>query len=152
MVDIKHRYTGKVIYAHDGANLYGADLRGADLRGANLRGANLYGADLPPFQIVPSEDSFIAWKKVRGAVLKIKIPAAAQRTSSLIGRKCRASCIEVLEAVGTSDTVFKNSTHNIKTEYVVGEVTHADKFDDDVRVECTNGIHFFMTRKEAEQW
>ena len=75
-IQIKHRYTGAVLFTGEsgmamrqtlekataaradlrGANLYGADLRGAnlggadlygaDLRGANLRGANLYGADL----------------------------------------------------------------------------------------------------------
>jgi uncharacterized protein YjbI with pentapeptide repeats len=66
-IEIKSRFTGKVLFAHEaeeniikitlkaalsaGANLrdadlYGADLCGANLRGANLCGANLYGADL----------------------------------------------------------------------------------------------------------
>jgi hypothetical protein len=58
---IKHRYTGTVLFegeagmttrvmlekaTTENANLYGADLRGADLYGANLYGANLRGADL----------------------------------------------------------------------------------------------------------
>ena len=48
---IKNRWTGKIIYEHNGsnlrgANLYGANLRGADLRGADLREANLRGANL----------------------------------------------------------------------------------------------------------
>ena len=41
-----------------------------------------------------------AWKKAKGAVLKLEIPADAQRTSSLVGRKCRASAAVVLEAFG----------------------------------------------------
>ena len=64
-MEIKHRATGKVLFAADvknvrlcieaaidksanldGANLDGADLDGADLRGANLSGANLDGANL----------------------------------------------------------------------------------------------------------
>ena len=61
-IEIKSRFTGKVLFAHEaeeniikitlkaalsaGANLCGANLRGANLCGADLRGANLYGADL----------------------------------------------------------------------------------------------------------
>jgi hypothetical protein len=69
-IEIKHRFTGNVLYACDaenmkaavikavkegaylggaylgGAYLRGADLRGAYLRGADLRGAYLRGADL----------------------------------------------------------------------------------------------------------
>ncbi len=58
--EIKHRYTGAVLYAGGGealrdvvvaavrrdADLRGADLRGAYLRDADLRGADLRGADL----------------------------------------------------------------------------------------------------------
>ena len=60
-MQIKHRYTGAVLFTGDSgmtmrqtlekataakANLRGANLRGADLYGADLGGANLYGADL----------------------------------------------------------------------------------------------------------
>ena len=70
-MQIKHRYTGAVLFEGEagmttrqvlekataskadlgcadlrGSDLYGADLRGANLYGADLRGANLYGADL----------------------------------------------------------------------------------------------------------
>jgi hypothetical protein len=37
-------------------------------------------------------------------------------------------------------------------EYKAGEIIHPDKFDDDIRVECANGIHFFITRREAEEY
>jgi hypothetical protein len=51
MIEIKHRFTDKVLYTVDGDTLRGADLRGAyltgaDLTGAYLRGAGLRGADL----------------------------------------------------------------------------------------------------------
>lgn len=45
-IKIKHRYTGAVLFTHDGANLYGANLSGVNLSGANLSGANLYGVNL----------------------------------------------------------------------------------------------------------
>ncbi len=36
--------------------------------------------------------------------------------------------------------------------YYKGAIVEADSFDDDIRLECTNGIHFFMTKEEAEEW
>ena len=53
MIEIKCRFTGKVLFKAAGENVKevlvkavssGADLRGADLSGAYLRGAYLYGA------------------------------------------------------------------------------------------------------------
>jgi uncharacterized protein YjbI with pentapeptide repeats len=50
MIEIKHRFTGNVLYACDAANmkeaLVKAVISGADLRGAYLSGADLSGADL----------------------------------------------------------------------------------------------------------
>jgi hypothetical protein len=140
-----------------GANLVDADLLDADLRGANLVGANLVGADLggadlenaklPNFQLPPEKGSFIAYKKVDTGVIEILIPEDAKRTSSLVSRKCRASHVMVLEGSGFSPTHTEK-----KLEYKEGEVVYADAFNDDIRVDCTSGIHFFMTKKEAEEW
>ena len=139
------------------ADLRNADLRNADLRNANLRyaileganfeGANLTDTKLPHFQIVPEEGSFIAYKKVDTGAIKLLITEDAKRTSTLVGRKCRASHVKVLEGSGVSSTYKVN-----QLEYKEGEVVYADKYDDDIRIECTSGIHFFMTRKEAEEW
>ena len=128
------------------ANLRGAYLGGANLGGANLEDADLEGAKLSDFQIVPQEGSFIAYKKVNTGVIKLLIPEDAQRTSTLVGRKCRASYVKVLEGSGVS------LTYLTKLEYKEGEFVYPDKYDDDIRVECTHGIHFFMTKKEAENW
>ena len=128
-----------------GANLEGANLEGANLVGANLKGANLEGANLPHFQICPEEGEFIAWKKVERGVLKLLVPKEAKRTSSLVGRKCRAEFVIVLEGSGLS-------CHDGMTEYKPGVTVYPDKYDNDIRVECTNGIHFFMTKREAEEY
>jgi len=128
------------------ADLYGANLYGADLRSANLYGANLYGADLHAFQICPEEGGFIGWKKLlNGIICKLLIPSDAKRTSSLIGRKCRAEFVKVLDGEGVDG-------HTGKLRYSPGEIVRPDSYDDDIRVECTHGIHFFITRDEAEKW
>ena len=36
--------------------------------------------------------------------------------------------------------------------YEVGEITHADSWDEDRWNECSHGIHFFLTQEEAEAW
>ena len=130
------------------ADLSAADLSEANLRGADLRRANLSGAYLPHFQIVPAEGSFIAWKKTTLGVIKILVPEDAQRTSSLVGRKCRASHITVLGGPGCGGTGPNYSG----LVYTAGETIHADSFDPDIRVECSHGIHFFMTEQEAKEW
>ena len=139
-----------------GANLYGAHLRGANLGSAHLRGANLYGADLlgadlhraktPHFQI-PQEGELIVYKKTSAGVIKLRVPPNAKRTASLVGRKCRAEFVEVLEA-----PVGAKSVHDQHTIYQVGQIVKPDSYDDDIRIECTNGIHFFLTREEAEEY
>ena len=129
-----------------GANLSGAELSGANLSWANLYGANLSGTTLPHFQRCPEEGDFIAWKAVSGgAVIKLLVPKEAKRTSSLVGRKCRAEFVIVLEGYGVS-------IHDQETTYAPGLKVIPDKYDDDIRVECTSGIHFFMTKREAEEY
>ena len=126
----------------------------ADLYGADLRSANLGGADLGERSIVPEEGAFIGFKKVTsGVVLKLEITEDAKRTSSYVGRKCRTSKVRVLEAFHADEgqTEFR-SKHDRGFVYRLGEVIEEPSFDGDPRVECTSGIHFFITRAEAEAY
>ncbi len=145
----------------DGANLDGANLTRANLTRANLDGANLTRANLdkdtrlPAFSHCPEEGAFVAWKKLKdGAIAKLEIPAKAKRASSLVGRKMRAEFVKTLAIWASDGTKIKSGLgqHDGKTKYVVGKITKPDSFDLDPRVECTHGIHFFITRKEAEQY
>ncbi len=147
-----------------GANLSGADLSGAHLSGAHLSGANLSGADLSGAdlsgaknadlviartRILPDGD-LIGWKKCNdNVIVKLKIPAEARR-SHAFGRKCRAEFVDVLEVIGGKKGITTN--HGPKTEYMVGQRVTADSWDKSYQNECSNGIHFFITRIEAENY
>jgi uncharacterized protein YjbI with pentapeptide repeats len=147
-----------------GADLYGADLRGANLRGANLRGAdlrgaNLYGANLRGAKEIPElalaesnilpEGNIVGWKKCRnGVIVKLLIPQKAHR-SNATGRKCRAEYIQVLRVYGAEEGI---SQHDGKTTYRKGEIVRCDEWNPDRWVECGGGIHFFLTRIEAENF
>ncbi len=135
------------------ANLRGANLGGANLGGANLGGANLRGAkDVPAHvlaetSIVPEVGAFDAFKKADGAIVSLRIPASAKR-SNATGRKCRASKAKVLSI---SDG-RKEVTSARGGVYRVGEVIECHRWCEDRWEECAGGIHFFITRAEAEAW
>ncbi|MCC6720537.1 MAG: pentapeptide repeat-containing protein, partial [Acetobacteraceae bacterium] len=132
------------------ADLSGANLRGADLSGANLGDADLRGADLAiaKTRILPDGD-LIGWKKCRGGVVvKLRIPADAKR-SHAFGRKCRAEFADVLEIIGAE---AGTSSHDGKTTYRARQRVTCDKWEDDWTQECAGGVHFFITRLEAEAY
>ena len=141
-----------------GADLTGVDLTGVDLRGVDLRGADLTGAYLrgaingelaAAMTVVAGQGELRAWKKIREGVIELRIPAEAKR-SNATGRKCRA---EFAVVVSLPDGIeVGHSLHDGRFEYRVGQTvrpTNADWCDDRWR-ECAPGIHFYITREEAE--
>ena len=158
---------------NSGANLRGADLYGADLRGADLRGANLYGADLRGADLrgtnlrsaknadyaialtrILPEGDIIGYKRCRdGKIVKLLIPKEAKR-SHAFERKCRAEFAEVLEiSKGTRQLKTAISNYDSSFKFRVGEtVRPTTPYDDDWMNECSTGIHFFITKLEAEKY
>ena len=143
------------------ADLHGADLQGANLRDANLQDANLHGADLRYANLqgaylhgtkgvkqtyVAGDGDLIGYKKLAGGTIcKLLIPKDAKR-SNATGRKCRAEYAVVLEGEGVSQ-------HDSAFTYKVSEtVRPREPFCEDRWEECASGIHFFITRDEAEEY
>ncbi len=148
---------------HPRADLSGAYLSGADLSGAYLSGADLSGADLSGAKNIPEgaynetsilpEGAIIGWKKLNGGLIaKLQIPEAAKR-SNATRRKCRAEYAVVLAIYdGSEEVETGTSQHDCEFVYRVGETVTPDKFDEDRWNECSSGIHFFITRWEAENY
>ena len=141
--------------------LSGADLSGANLSGAYLSGAILYGAILSNIKnadlilartlITPESGPFVGWKKCKdGVLVKVGIPSSAKR-SNANGRKCRASKVKVLEVIGAKVGVSTTSS-GPRTEYHLGKIVECDKWEEDRWIEYGGGIHFFLTRIEAENY
>ena len=142
-----------------GANLSDANLRYADLRYANLRYADLRYADLSNIKVnectshyalqCPETGSFDAWKKCTSNVLvKLRIPSSAKRSSGT-SRKCRCSKAKVLEVIGADVGI---SNYNSNFTYKKGETVEVKDFDKNRWNECSSGIHFFLTKAEAESY
>ena len=140
-----------------GANLSGADLKYADLRGANLSGAdlkyaNLKGADLNKEEQIRKgiklSNPIAGWKKCKGGVIvKLEIPRGAI-VFSINNNKCRTDKAIVKEIIG-SDRAF--SMHKYFS-YYVGDKIEVYNFNCEYNTECAEGIHFFRTRNEAENY
>ena len=132
------------------ANLTSANLTSADLRSANLTSANLTDAQahkLYTERTILPEGDLIGYKKLLGGVIaKLRIPADAKRVGGMTGRKCRAEFAIVLEGEG-------RSSHDSAFVYEVGKkVTPTHPFDPCLLDGYRSGIHFFITREEAEAY
>ena len=125
-----------------------ANLSGANLSGANLSDAKDADLAIAITRILPDGD-LIGWKKCdAGVIVKLRIPEAAKR-SHAFGRKCRAEFADVLEVIGGEVGISK---HDGKTEYRAGARITPDSFDENWVEECSHGIHFFISRIEAENY
>ena len=148
------------------ADLWEADLRGADLREANLRGANLQGANLQEANLIPNyicpiccpeKGSFIGFKKAivlngyTEVIVELEISSEAKR-SSATNRKCRCNRAKVLSITGLNGIAeFQQAVSKYDNNFIyeVGRTVTVDNYDDNRWNECSTGIHFFITRKEA---
>ena len=157
-IEIKSRWDGAGLFAGEYLTLkdaveaavkQGASLAGANLAGASLAGANLAGAEIIrqyAKRTITPEGNLIGWKKLRdGTICRLLVPTDAKRVGGMIGRKCRAEFVRVLDGTGRSD-------HAPVTDYAPGKIVKPDSYDGNPMVECSNGIHFFITREEAEAY
>lgn len=151
----------------DGANLKGANLERANLAGAYLKGANLDGANLDFHQLSDYQKSifnicptgqFEGYKKIiydKGdLIIKIRIPAEAKRFNALSSRKCRAE-YAIFDSIVEGDQYVKvgYSKHDSSFKYILEKGTKIipDSFDER-NIECSNGVHFFLTLEEAKEY
>ena len=121
----------------------------------------------------PSEGEFIAWKSCicetsengyEIVLVRLLIPEDARR-SSANNIKCRCDKAKVLgiydlagdeyplKSIVSQRIIVDDGTATQPmqfTEYTVGKMVYADGFDDNRWNECSNGIHFYMDRKDAK--
>lgn len=143
------RWTENSYWARfEGANMEDIDIRGSAIDDKAVEGAkNLF---IPI--VCPEEGSFIAWMKCRDdKIVKIQVPENALRTGGT-RYSCRASEVLVL-AIFDGDTTCDEAV-SIEDENLIfrqGElVKDSEEFDPSL-LHNGAGIHFFITRAEAER-
>ena len=147
----------------NGAYLYGADLSKADLIGANLNGADLRKANLSKADLHGAylngdyrfrlgqilTDPLTGYKKTKeGVVITAEIPSGAI-VFCINGSKCRTNRAKITDMAGHD---VLHSQYDNSFEYRFGQEIEIKDFNLMYNVECASGFHFFMTRKEAEEY
>ena len=156
-----------------GANLSGANLSGADLykaylayanltdanlTNADLRRAYLFGADLTDTILDEKEqcrkgivltEPIVGYKNSNeGKIITLEIPVGA-KIFSINNNKRRTNKAKVIDMQGETEL---SSMYDASFKYHVGDEIDIIDFDDNYNVECSTGIHFFLNRKEAENY
>ena len=91
----------------------------------------------------------IGWKTCADYVLvKLEIPAGAV-VFSISGKKCRTNKAKVIEIIGAKEG---RSMRNCNFIYRKGRTYVIDDFNLKYNTTCSTGIHFFKTKKEAEEY
>lgn len=101
----------------------------------------------------------IVWhpeKLPRQTAIKVFVPPGEKyvvpepETGYNRSRKVRAGSIFVAK---TTPITMKNAIYSgATTRYPSWSIVEADSLDTDIREICTNGIHFFPTKNDAENW
>ena len=116
---------------------------------------------------LPKRGKVIGWKKLQDFLIcKLEIPSNAKRVQVHgPSGKCRAERALVLDIeIGDPGAREWNTAHGKDNKvnggssifyqnrlyYSVGKMVEADMFDSDPTKDCSHGIHFFLTRAEAE--
>lgn len=81
-------------------------------------------------------------------LVRLPVPADPKR-SNATGSLCRASKARVLDIINADIGI---SYHTPRFVYRKGETVEVPDFDEDRWHECSPGIHFFLTREEAEAY
>jgi len=143
------RWTKNSYWARfEGANMEGIEIEGSPIDDEAVEGVkNLF---IP--MVCPEEGSFIAWKKCRdGKIAKILVPENALRTGGC-RYTCRASEVLILDIFDGESTC--EEAISIRDENIIyhkGELVKDEEEFDNSLLHNGTGIHFFITRAEAER-
>jgi hypothetical protein len=130
--------------------MYGSYTNSPYMDGFTVEKTHFEDTNIQP--VCPEEGSFIAWKKGdRNTLIKLLIPSDAKRSSGF-SRHCRASHAYVMQILDRNREPITEAYGYFRKnfKYTLGQIVYADDWDEDRWEECSHGIHFFMTRKEAE--
>lgn len=150
MVTASFRYCDMRECNIEDADLFGAVLEFADLRGTVSNEGTKW------FRLrCPEKGAFLGYKKcVNDRMVQLLIPADAKRTSATLP-SCRCNKAKVLTIKSFDFTRNFDEAWSLVDEnfiYKKGEWVEVKDFNENRWQDSTTGIHFWMTRAEAEAY
>ena len=103
---------------------------------------------------IPQGCDLHVWAAKSNVLVELLIPAKAKRTASVLSRKCRAEFAMVTKVHHPYKRTYSDyrSKFGEFVDYREGELVKPDSYNDSPFKDCTNGIHFFLTKEEALNW
>ena len=152
------------------ASMMTASFRYCDMKECNIEDENLFGAVLEHANLegivsnegtqwfrlhCPETGAFLAYKKcVNDRMVQLLVPADAKRTSATLP-SCRCNKAKVLTIKSFDYEENFDEAWSLVDEnfvYKKGEWVEVKNFNEDRWMDSTTGIHFWMTRKEAQDY
>lgn len=152
------------------AKMVTASFRYCDMRECNIEGADLFGAVLEFADLegivsseetkwfrlrCPEKGAFLGYKKcVNDRMVQLLIPADAKRTSATLP-SCRCNKAKVLTIKSFDFQENFDEAWSLVDEnfiYKKGEWVEVKNFNENRWQDSTTGIHFWMSRAEAEAY
>ncbi len=154
----------------ENANMRTGSFRYCDMGECNIKGANLYGAVLEFANLegiisdentqwfrlhCPEKGAFLGYKKcVNNRMVQLLIPADAKRTSATLN-SCRCNKAKVLTIKSFDFKENFDEAWSLVDEnfvYRKGEWVEVKNFNENRWQDSTTGIHYWLTREEAEAY
>lgn len=139
-----HAHGSSEVYAHDFSTVY-------QLGQNTVATENHYGAVIK--QVFKVKKKMIVYKKLRNGLIAELELNRGQVFQSENHSKCRTDSAKVLGITsldGKKSFIRGISQKDVAFEYRVGEVVKAP-YDPEIK-ECSTGIHFFLSRRQAENY
>lgn len=158
-----YAYASNVVYAYDKTKVYLYNLATAFShhrstiyvsgfgtvykRGGTVKECNFFGKVVK--QVFTVKQDMLVYKKLKDDKIATLKLVKGQKFIAAKFKKCRTDRAIVVDISDNEETGV--SMHDPSFVYRFGEEVFADYYDETFR-ECTGGIHFFLTREEAERW
>ena len=102
----------------------------------------------------PREGKLIGWKRCRyNKIVQLLIPADAKR-SAAFGKRCRCNKALVLDIIDMNGAHAETAISKYDGGFIYrkGKMVSSPNFNEDRFAEGAAGIHFFMNRRDAEEY
>ena len=149
-----HAYSSSIVYAYDSSIVYAYEFTCIYIKShkVTINAISHFGAIIK--QVFELKEDMFVYKKLRGAKIATLKLIKGQTFQSKYFDKCRtdrAVVVEISNIENTEKYQTGISAYYDNFIYEVGKEVIADKYDENID-ECSNGIHFFLTRKKAENY
>ena len=141
-------FTRATVFAHHSSTVYASGFGTVYNKGAatKIKKCNFFGEVVK--QVFTVKKDMLVYKKLQGNKIATLKLVKGQTFIAAKYEKCRTDRAFVVDISDNAET--GTSLHDPDFVYRVGEEVCTDY--DDILQECARGIHFFLTREEAERW